>query len=273
MLKSHSFAVVMITIMVLSAASGAEKIPYIKDAISLKSHLSLRLDSLEMLKQSQKRDEKPFEQIEKECALIRDSIAEVRSRMEVFLRNSGTQVLSVQSKTPKADFFSDLLNRVNAVSAFDWILLAAGFIAIISGFVLLAGLIRLVIKGRRRKKKPHSGPNGGFAHKPSVHDRTEPETDLIPAPPEDVADNTNEDVESLRDRISQDIKRIQRFDRNPNNVQYGPDGRTSGEEAESLRAMIIKEAQTGMDVQQISRKYQMSLDQIALILRMAGKAK
>ncbi|MCP4648282.1 MAG: hypothetical protein GY852_11235 [bacterium] len=82
------------------------------------------------------------------------------------------------------------------------------------------------------------------------------------------------DITSLRKRVSKDIDHIQRFNKESSPFSAADETDEPQKEQDSstaLRNRIIHAAQEGLDTQEISRRYHVSVDQVALILRVAEK--
>ena len=96
---------------------------------------------------------------------------------------------------------------------------------------------------------------------------------LFPSSPS-TSDRGEEDIAVLRKRMKRDIERIQRF--NDNSSPFSNNQESSPEKGEqdtkdTHREDIIQAAREGLNAQEISRKFHVSVDQVALILRVASK--
>ena len=90
--------------------------------------------------------------------------------------------------------------------------------------------------------------------------------------PPETADIDTDGLESLRKRVGEDIRRIQRLDsEKPDGLHAAAasDAVTGAAEGTTLRERILEAALEGLDVHQISKRFHISIDQVALILRVA----
>jgi hypothetical protein len=152
----------------------------------------------------------------------------------------------------------------------DWIILGIGCIALLAGIILIAGLLRMIFKAGGAKKTT------ARTRRPARPERlrTEPDTDLIPSVNTNEADNNKDELDELRKRVSDDIRRLQRFDSSqPPGLRQQPPSTGDKETGQSLREQVLAAARNGMDLQQIARQFHIGADQIALIIRVAAKDK
>ncbi len=228
-----------------------------------KQVLSARLDSLEMEKQHRKQRGEPLDELERACAAVRDSIEQLRAQI-------GN--LSEQGVLPpperKAPSPPDLGALLKGRSVFDWVILGVGFVAIVAGIVLVVGIFRAFFGAANRRPRHKAAPA-----KPSTPARRPGASSRAPSASGGDTDINDEGIESLRHRVSADIKRIQRFDSEQPpalRAQAGPDAGAGAAHGDSLRERIMQAAHEGLDVQQISKRFHISADQVALILRVAS---
>ena len=238
------------------------------NAISRKEILSAKLDSLEMQKQVRKRKGELLEDLEDECRRVHDSIAALR--VEIV----GTdEMVAWRKKAAGEESFAASLLRLffKPANVFDWIIIIVGFIAVLSGVVLIIGLIHSITKRTRRKPQ-------ASMHAPQRKPHTEgsPKS-LHGIPPSDsgrAADKGDREIDTLRRRMHKDIENIQRFNTTDSPFSPQDDVRetlTDQEKKETVRENVIRAAKEGLDVQEISRKFHISVDQVSLILRVADK--
>lgn len=229
-----------------------------------KKILSARLDSIEMEKQTRKRQGEPFDDLEEESGRIHDSIAALRAA----ILETDESVLQRRKASEKESFLKQFLKPAHI---FDWIIIVVGFIALLSGIVLIIGLLSTVLKRSKRK------PKSPLHH---VTKKSYPETaskGLADIPTSDsykIPDKDNRSIEMLRKRMQKDIEDIQRFNSNDSPFALRdaePVALVEQEKKEPIRDQIICAAREGLDVQEISRKYHISVDQVSLILRVAKK--
>ena len=239
-----------------------------ENALSRKKVLSARLDSIEMEKQARKRRGEPLGDLEEESGRIYDSIAALR----VKILETDESILHRRKAAGKESLIAPFLKPFTSPAhAFDWIIIVVGFIALLSGIVLIIGLITTVFKRSKRKPKPSKRP-------PPKKSYTEKISQGSPKiPPSDsylMTDKNDRSIDALRSRMQKDIEDIQRFNTEDSPFTTQDDEQASPAERENkdtVREQIIRAAREGLDVQEISRRYHISVDQVSLILRVAKK--
>ena len=236
--------------------------------LSRKGILSARLDSLEMEKQISKRKGEPFGNLEDECRRVHDSIAALRADI------TGTDESGPQHKKAMGEesfivsLFSSFLKPTNI---FDWIIIAVGFIALLSGVVLLIGITRSIFKRSGRKSSSSLYPPQKKTHTEKLRKNIH---EIPPSEADRSADKSDKDIDTLRRRMHKDIENIQRF--NTAESPFSPQDDVSESLADqgkidTIRENVIRAAKEGLDIQEISRKYHISVGQVSLILRVADK--
>ena len=256
---------IVLVIVILSAGYAFTK----EEVAGQKQKLSAQLDSLEMLKQQRKRNGEPMADLEAQCKMVRDSIAALKQEI-VRLSEEGLlppPQSAARKGFPIPDFRSLAKNR----SILDWAVLAVGIAAVLAGILLVFGIIRAIANKSSRPK------TSGRAVRPkqpqSAFRQQQPPQ---PSVSRGDADIDNEGIEALRQRVSQDYKRIQRFDTQPSaaaktSAQSDIDAQQN--DGQTLRDKILLAASQGLDVGQISKRYHISADQVSLILRVARDGK
>jgi len=233
-----------------------------QDAAARKERLSEILDSLEMQKQAGKRAGVPIDELEKACAAVRDSIEVLRAAVAE-LSEKGELPAPEAPDEKRISDYSAVLQGLKNRSLIDWVIFAVGAVAVISVAALAFSFIRLIFSGGRGKTAPMrpGGESSRVSGRPASC--TTP-----PSASVGTADINNEEIESLRQRVNEDIRRIQRFDRRlPSVPQASGAQEESGGGSGSLRDLILKAAHEGMDIQQIAKRFHISIDQVSLILR------
>ena len=238
------------------------------NAISRKEILSARLDSLELEKQMRKRKGDPLGDLEDECRRVHDSIAALR----VAIVGTDESIPRREKAAGKGSFIVSFLRSFfKPTHIFDWIIIVVGFIALLSGVVLIIGLIHSIIKRTRRKSQSSLYPP-----QKKIHTEKLPKSlhEMPLSEPNRTTDKSDKDIDTLRRRMHKDIENIQRF--NTADSPFSPqddvhESLTDQEKKDTVRENIIRAAKEGLDVQEISRKYHISADQVSLILRIADK--
>lgn len=234
------------------------------NAVSVKRDLSARLDSLEMEKQARKRRGESIGDLELESKSVRDLIAQTRQRIA-----EETQADPGQSPAGGKHSVPGVPISWIPASLFDWIILVVGGIAALAGIVLVVGLLRSLVRRMGGRSRP-AGPRVKAAPARRSVGRSERGTLAGGADSE----TPQREIELLRQRVRSDVERLQRF----NDREESPLSRldhgvepSSEEGAAEKRAVVARAAREGMGVQEISRKFHMSVDQVSLILRVTGR--
>jgi len=154
-----------------------------------------RLDSVEVEKQTRKRQGKPIEDLEALSAELRDSLVGLRAGVpQAAPQKEAEQGVSPFSKIPYID---DILS-FRPSGAFDWIIVGTGAVALLSGVMLLIGLF-----AGRKKKRPSVPKKQQVSRKinlaPTTAQRAVPDANHgeLP-PPRDSAAEFQSLVENLR---------------------------------------------------------------------------
>jgi hypothetical protein len=254
------------------------------DCVVQKSVLLEKLDSIDMEKQILKRKGLSLEELEKKTLVIKDSIAAIK--------NSIKQTNEVAPLVPVRRAAEGRLWQVNRFlprNTFDWIVLILAGIALIAGAILCIGLISMLLKTMTTKKKP---PLKTMGEKLSL--RSEHTSYQDASPREKVGPEISEKkLDSLKKRMSEESKSpvapinapfadspaqgyAQPMAKNES-TKYGsekkdifplPSHDVSPAPLE-VKTQIIKAALEGADPVEISKRFHVSADQVALILRVS----
>lgn len=266
--------------LLLFVSSGGGQVLY-EEMAERKKALDERLDSLEMVKQTRKRRGEDLAGIEQSVASVKDSIAALRA--EIAALTPENQV-APPLDTGSAGLLSTL-GLPKPQGLFDWIIMAVGAIALVSGLVLVIGLFHSLLTRSRRRPKAVRPQRAAPPPSPPPAPRSTPPP-AAPAMPrpfspkesDTPADIDNESIESLRQRMHDDIARIRRFDESmtfetePPPSPPPPPVEPSGEEGGDMRQKVLAAARQGLDAREISRRLHLSVDQVMLILRVAGRS-
>jgi hypothetical protein len=244
--------------------------------------LTEKLDSIDLEKQLRKRKGQSLEELERAAELLKDSIAAIKKQIVSGEENLGAPAggreaagaANGQASQAAVDF-----KRFLPKNVFDWIVVIVGGVAIISGFVLVAGLFGLLF---RKKKKAPRPLHDMF---PQVAARDIPQR--IPKVPGGLTELKDKRLEDIRKRMEESEKSGPEND----SVSGTSDepaarpvlpagtgetktakGHAGGDETRDpleIKKQVIRASQQGLDVQEISRRYHLSADQVSLILRIA----
>jgi hypothetical protein len=218
-----------------------------------KVHLTRKIDSLDLEKQTQKRLGTSIDELELQQAELRDSLRIIRKTIQN--KNINPEIAF------KTNSASKLLKPQNL---FDWMVLIVGGIATLSGIVLLWGILKILFSPPR-KTAQNSRISLNKASVPEEHtDKPDFATPVL-----------DPEIGKLRERLN--------YEHTPNATSTAPvfqfpelpqlsvptpinqhNSKTVSEQT------IIAAAQNGMDIPEISRHYQISTDHVTLILKIAG---
>lgn len=247
----------------------------VSDAIERRLEISGRLDSLELEKQRLKREGKSIKELDELSAALRDSIELLRDNMPIITeedvqKSKGETIVKAFPLKPK--------------SLFDWLIIGAGAAALLSGIVLIFGIVSSVKKKKRAPaqaatlSQKMSSPRNGLMDIPITNDKPlnlpkeQPKQDL-------------ESINKLREKIqaAQPTVSASPFDRAENArpsmppaatpVSSPPAASTSTSAGTTskrdIKAEIINAARSGMSEAEIAKRYQVSVDQVALVIKMS----
>jgi hypothetical protein len=236
------------------------------DYVARRLSLSAKLDSIELMKQARRRKGESIQDLEAATAAIRDSIAALRSQMAPESgpseRDQPAQKASAQPARPSGQEKSAATSFPS--STFDWVILIVGGVAVLSGIVLIIGLLQAwknkSSQGRKRAdiyKEPAQRPA------PAMPEKIARE---MPASAEPRQYNVDSRIDALRRKIREDAAR------GPEDAGISlplPAAPKAEEKAsDEVKNLVMEGARQGMSVQELSRKYHVGTDQVALILRM-----
>lgn len=237
--------------------------------------LSQKLDSLEVEKQSLKRQGESIAELEQATRILRDSLLTLRHTPA---RNT---------RTPSAP--DPLAFRPR--STLDWIITGTGLVAAISVVILIIGMLRTRREKRRRMtytytrrlkpltkqlKTKDTKAAEEEAQKPFIPPTSDQfskriEQERVSPPPQadtdrDRAETSDDGLITLRQRLLMDTPPQEKRSARPVIPEAPP--QTS---PMSFNDLVIKAANEGLSIQEISRRYQISIDQVTLILKIAGQ--
>jgi len=265
----HSFAII---VLLLFPAIAQDSLSIYEEAVNQRKVLASKVDSLELEIQSRKRAGVSIELYEEELRSYKDSISRLRSMIE------NTFEFYEKSESHEKDFklfFQNLLNSIKI----EWFL----------GIISLSGLLLFIIYFFKnlfnsKKSMQKAGKDPQKVRQKDMVTKTN-----IPGKTNDFAtvDKTiheEEEIEIIRKRITGTtpaIPVVASYEttiypktQSTDNTYETPKIRFSFADevpARSLKERIITDVQQGLDIHEISKRYQVSADQVRLILRMSVK--
>jgi hypothetical protein len=241
---------------------------------SRKHALSEKLDSVDLEKQLRKRRGESLEDLEKTAESLKDSIAIVKQQLP------GISTEAQDSNGKNAGVGERAAGWVRPFQKFlprtfiDWMVDIIGLIAIISGVVLIIGIFGLLSKKFNKKKKEAPLPRP--LHEIFPRSYAADAYDRIPKVPSGPTEEKDETITSLRKRMEEAPEKAKRDEGVPPALDDPADGvpgkaraPAADEDTRTLKAQVIRAAQQGLDVSEISRRFHLSSDQVSLILRIA----
>lgn len=216
--------------------------------LTRKQILIQSLDSLEMVKQIQKRSGRPIDDLEKQSIQLRDSIDVLKQAAPAVVTASLSKRPFAAVKPAWREPINKIADRFRRFShtPFDVIIVIIGGIALLSGGLLVLGIVRLLLRQRTRAQRPT---------KPVLSD-----VQSIAAPRRgDTA------IRQIRDRIMHTV--------DSRAATPAPHGYVSPSGDAEIKAALILAAGRGVSASELARQYHMSVDQVSLILTVAQKKK
>jgi hypothetical protein len=234
-----------------------------------KKVLTQKIDSLDLLKQKLKRNGLPIVEVEQHQKMLRDSLHFLRS----YIQTTSEITPATPNGSNKFYFFQKPSNL------FDWIIVIVGIIATFSGLMLAVGIfrtlgskkrIRIYPKQKREKSTPARENMVENSKKPAAaypdYRQTSVTSTYSSYPTTENADT----LEHLRKRL--DIQSDSVNDDISENPAV-PQSRTkiNRDTVDNIEQKVLIAARNGYGVAEISRQFQLSIDHISLILKVAEK--
>ncbi len=226
--------------------------------------LSRQLDSLDLIKQDLKREGKTIAEIELRQIRLKDSLNFVRNQIQATSRESEP------SKHRKGSGFIQ-----KPANFFDWIIVIVGGVAFFSGLMLIMGISRSFSSRKKRKSEKN---------RPTSQQVVKPVKEPVPGTPEPafpgLSDSTTAGAPSKDVSITSIQHRIARSE--PSTIQSSPKipalprksapqfSPRPNDEDSSMESQVLAAAKSGLDALAISRKFQISVDHVALLLKMSA---
>jgi hypothetical protein len=132
-------------ITIVACAFFALSAPVASQSADRSLELRQRLDSLEVEKQMRKRQGKPIDDLEAATVGMRDSLLDLRLADTAPAQGQAREKGGGFS-LPEIPFLSDAL-AFRPAGIFDWIIVGTGFVALLSGLMLVVG----IVAGRKKK--------------------------------------------------------------------------------------------------------------------------
>lgn len=259
------FFVSRIFLLLFCVAFSLNAIPNVRDSLIIKKRMDLitQSDSIDLLKQSFKRKGIALTELEEKQKAIHDTLKYLNNQIQNF------------KFSPTRTSIPDLIRSISLKpdTIFDWIIIVVGIIAVISGVFLVFGVISITISKKKhsRKKKPiqNSIPTPQKALAPSTHP-----IDELRA----LATNTSDTVTQLRRQLKNsehennapDRERLKQHQEAEEEMAPLPVSERGYKRDTQTEKKIIESARSGASPQEISKKFHTSIDQVSLILKVAG---
>ena len=225
--------------------------------------LTHQIDSIDLLKQVRKRNGLPIDELEMQQKRIIDTLQQIRIVI---------QEADAKRSYPLRARHESFLKPQNL---FDWIILIVGGIAILSGIMLILGIMKTF---STRSHLKHS-------HKPrriseEQESKTSPEkSNTYPKIPS-MIDNDSAPLARLRQKITTEsltpfttrtsLHELQNLSSKQQQPAPMPDNSQNDDLGSGdIKSKVLHAAQSGMDIQEISRQFHISADHVALLLKVA----
>ncbi|MDO5576663.1 MAG: hypothetical protein Q4F84_06245 [Fibrobacter sp.] len=222
------------------------------------NNLNEKIDSLNLEKQIFKRNGKSIIEHESAIANLRDSLHRIQNQIQKAVIKAPTT-----NKTPKV---SSILPR----NYFDWIIVITGVMAIISGFVLILGIIKNV------KNKP----SRNYSKRPqTITQQNSDSTPQAPVQPPLPQEKPPSVEKAFPFNKPPELKKPSAFEISEGFIQpLQTKTRPTAQKWEKpslnspeIEKLVLQAHNDGMSVSEISRKFQLGSDYVSLLLKVAKK--
>jgi len=299
---------------------------YAADTVSAagRVELLLRLDSIEVEKQTLKRQGKPLRELETAASQIRDSLAAMRAHIAPSeQQRSSEKNFSLPFSLPFSSAVSNSFSKIafSPRNFFDWFIIVVGIVAVLSVFLLVIGVLHTARAKKRRagaaapkakskdkskekavSKRMNLAPqeNHTAAQLPEIPKMAPMPQPQTPPPSfggYDFAGRVNLNGQSAeaqnKKEVSNSDDKVLALLKERILSASAPEQQTAaaplfvtGEQAPppkispafsappvgaSAQELVMSASQEGLSAQEISKRHQISIDQVNLILRMAKK--
>lgn len=232
----HYIPVFFSGVLIFFYMSFAQNKASIESLVSRIDFLNEKIDSVNLEKQIFKRKGQSISEQEKISALLRDSLQQIRNKIE----NKVTESPNL-NKSPS--FSSSIIPQ----NSFDWIIIVTGIMAVFSGIILISGIVK-TIRNKPKKKNP---PKKTSATAPKTLDLNS-ELPTKPLPEFKIPDDS---LSSQEINSSLVTKKWEKPSMN----------------SPEIEKLVLQAFHDGMDIPDISRKFQLSSDYVSLVLKVAKK--
>jgi len=224
--------------------------------------LSRSIDSLDILKQELKRNGRPISELERSQTIMRDSLS--------ILHN-------VMQKASKQPMRTDK-PASSRPDTFDWIIIFVGIVALFSGLIFIAGTLRSPTKRRKRALQTAAAAPQGISYplrniKETTVGAAYPEYQTSVPADTPAAGTDYAALSGATESGWKNLPGIQYGNRQPEAAPQAaarsPLNEAEQEEKETVESRVLKASRSGLDIQAISRKFHLSTDHVALIIKMA----
>lgn len=244
-------SIFFITLLFLTGIASINQNNIVLPLVEKKKLLLQSMDSLDLLKQNQKRHGQSFAEIESKQQNILDSLNSIRNKIQ-------TQLSSSPSKAKSSSPFKYL-------NIIDLTLLVTGVIALFCGIMLLYGIAKKMLipqnkkSSIKRKDTPSLKGNTAMPLTDNLSDNTKKIViDSKDDPNNEFNFNIQTELEKLQVQITNETVATPAI---------------SSSNITDLEESVIKASLNGMNVQEISRQLHLSSDHVSLIVRLAETRK
>jgi type II secretory pathway pseudopilin PulG len=217
-----------------------------------------KIDSIEVEKQVKKRNGLPLIELEAKTADFRDSIKTIR--LELGQGAAPIAAAAPESKESPQDYIKKLLpgpkNKI-----YDRILLAVGVVTIFIGIFFFFAVF--AFKARSRKQTASQNQTKRVA---AQYEEVQKKVAAAQSAYPDSFSNTPSESAALASAIPPSAQTVPKTV--PPAMQPHPPAQTSESD---LKNLVLKAGKEGLEAKEISKRYHISIDQVALILKMAKK--
>jgi len=282
------FTIILLTSLRYAPASPSKS--HLADISAKRVHFTQLIDSLDLVKQDLKRSGNPVAEIELQQNQLRDSLEVIR---KIINRTTAIKTASQKKSDDKKGTFIQTPHNF-----FDWIIIIVGIIATFSGILLITGISRSVLGAANRKKQPpapHATSTEQTPHRESaypmytLHDVTPASR---PKPAKDSSTSaSSRDLSALQalkkrmdtpppphvqqpsEPVTVDLIQPPPTMEEPDPTPPAPVAtaaiRETPDTKASIEEKVIRAARNGMDAATISKKFHLSSDHVALLLKIA----
>jgi hypothetical protein len=250
-----------------------------------KNELLLKLDSLDMEKQLLKRQGQSIETLEKVSDALKDSVTMLKLQMGQDTVKEYRQPAILKEKeaiNQEHKVFLSLgsvINRHAPKSLFDWIVGVIALVAIISGIVLITGVVGMFTRKSKKVKSSPSTLRDLLTPRQADKDYTAVQAQgsnqdtsyaRIPvAASHETINGNSVDEEAVLETVD-DVGAMQENRTELKGQRHAMQDHATIVNSD-LKNQVVKASLAGLSAQEISRKLHVSVDQVALIVRLAQK--